>query len=230
MIFEAPLLHGILVRRYRRFLAEIQLASGEIVAAHCPNSGSMKGVNLPGHDVLISYQGDPRRHLHYTWEMIHADGDWVGINTLVPNRIVAEALETDRIPALHRYSEYRSEVMVTPHTRIDFVLGKSGRCWLEVKNVSLVENGVAKFPDSVTERGAKHLREMTKHVRNGGKAVALYVVQHHAANVFTVADEIDPVYGKMLRAALTAGVHIEVWKAKVTPQEIHLDHTLPVSL
>jgi sugar fermentation stimulation protein A len=230
MIFETPLLPGILVKRYRRFLAEIQLDTGEAVLAHCPNSGSMKGVNLPGHEVLVSYHGDPRRHLHYTWEMIRADGDWVGINTLLPNRIVAEALEADLIPALRRYAEYRSEVMVAPHTRIDFVLGKNGQCWLEVKNVSLVEGGVAKFPDSVTERGVKHLREMTKHVKHGGKAVALYVVQHHAATVFTAADEIDPTYGKMLRAALRAGVRIEVWKTKVTPQEIRLDHPLPVLL
>jgi sugar fermentation stimulation protein A len=230
MIFETPLLPGVLVKRYRRFLAEIQLPSGETVLAHCPNSGSMKGVNLPGHDVMVSYHGDPRRHLNYTWEMIRADDDWVGINTLVPNRIVAEALEEDRIPALRRYGEYRSEVMVAPHTRIDFVLGKSGRCWMEVKNVSLVENGTAKFPDSVTERGTKHLRAMTKHVHKGGKAVALYVVQHHAANVFTAADEIDPVYGRTLRAALRVGVLIEVWKTKVTPQEIRLDHPLPVLL
>jgi sugar fermentation stimulation protein A len=230
MIFETPLIPGILLRRYARFLADICLDSGETITAHCPNSGSMKGVNVPGSPVLVSYHPSPKRRLQYTWEMIFLDGGWVGINTLLPNKLVAEALSEGLILSLRKYKSFRTEANISSDTRLDFVLGQREQCWLEVKNVTLVENGIAKFPDSVTTRGAKHLQHLTAHVKQGNPSVMLFVVQHHGGNIFTPADEIDTEYGKLLRKAAKAGVKILVWKAKVTPQAIHLVKSLPYKL
>ncbi len=230
MLFDQPLISGTLVRRYQRFMTDITLDDGTVVTAHCPNSGSMKGVNVPGSDVLISHHPSPKRRLQYTWEMIRLDGDWVGINTMIPNRIVGEAIEEELIPAFRRYRQYRAEVVIAAGTRIDFVLGERAPCWVEVKNVTMVEDRIARFPDSVTTRGVKHLYHLTQHVRHGGKAVALFVVQHHAGESFAPADDIDPGYGQALRTAQAAGVKIEVWKAAVSPQEIRLSHKLPVRL
>lgn len=230
MIFDQPLIAGTLIKRFKRFMAEIKLESGETILAHCPNSGSMKGVNVPGRPVLVSYHPDPKRHLVYTWEMIDLDGGWVGINTMIPNRIAAEALEAGLIPAFRKYSEYRSEVKISEHSRIDFTLGKSGQCWVEVKNVTLVENGHARFPDSVTERGTKHLNHLIEHVQDGGKSAVLFVIQHHAAKTVGPADDLDPVFGKTLRKAAEAGVRIEAWKATVSPKEISLNEPLRVIL
>jgi sugar fermentation stimulation protein A len=190
----------------------------------------MKGVNVPGCPVLVSFHGDPKRRLQYTWEMIFLDGGWVGVNTMIPNRIAAEAFEAGLIPAFRRYGEYRGEVKIAEDTRIDFVLGRNASCYVEVKNVTLVENGIARFPDSVTTRGAKHVRHLMDHVKRGGKSYVLFVVQHHAATVVTPADDLDPEFGKILRKAASAGVRIEAWKAAVSPREITLSHKLPVKL
>lgn len=222
MVFDPPLQHGVLVRRYQRFLADIRLDDGRVIVAHCPNSGSMRGVNVPGSAVLVSYAPSPTRRIAYTWEMIHADGGWVGINTLAANRLAAEAFERDLIPAFRRYRTYRSEVRVAADTRIDFALGREGQCRVEVKNVTLVEGGVARFPDSVTTRGTKHLRHLAEHALRGGRAAMLYVIQHHAGRVFSPADDIDPVYGAALREAVRSGVRVEAWKAEVTPERIEL--------
>ncbi len=230
MRFESPLLFGTLVRRYNRFFAEIELESGESVISHCPNSGSMKGVNVPGSRVAVSYHPNPKRKLQYTWELIYLDGDWVGINTFRPNHLAAEAFEKGLIPRFRRYSVYRAEAKIADDTRIDFVLGANEAMWLEVKNVTLVDGDKALFPDSVTERGTKHLKHLTAHVKRGGKSAMLYVVQHHAARSFGPADEIDSVYGRTLRAAVRAGVAIEVWKARVTTEEIRLDNRIPVQI
>jgi sugar fermentation stimulation protein A len=230
VIFESPLIPGILLRRYARFLSDMKLDSGETVTAHCPNSGSMKGVNVPGSPVLVSHHPSPHRRLQYTWEMIRLDGDWVGINTMIPNRLAAEAFAEGLIPAFRRYKHWRAEVVIAPGTRIDFALGADAQCMVEVKNVTLVENGVALFPDSVTERGTKHLHHLIAHARRGGKSAMLYVIQHPAGNIFSPADDIDPVYGKTLRQAVKAGVKIEAWKAIVTRQEIHLHQKLPIAL
>jgi sugar fermentation stimulation protein A len=215
--FSDPLIPGTLIRRYARFLADVKLDSGETITAHCPNSGSMKRVNVPDSPVLVSHHPSPHRRLQYTWEMIWLDGGWVGINTMIPNRIAAEAFEQGLIPAFRRYRHHRAEVVIAPGTRIDFVLGATGQCLVEVKNVTLVKDGVALFPDSITERGTKHLHHLTLNVRHGSKSAMLYVIQHHAGKLFSPADDIDPVYGLALRAAVKAGVRIEAWKALVTP-------------
>jgi sugar fermentation stimulation protein A len=230
VIFDAPLIPGILLRRYGRFLADIRLDSGEQITAHCPNSGSMKGVALPGNPVMVSHQPAPHRRLHYTWELISLDGGWVGVNTMIPNRLAAEAFERGLIPAFRRYKHFRAEVKIADDTRIDFALGADEQCWVEVKNVTLVENRVARFPDSVTTRGAKHLQHLMAHAKRGGKSAMLYIIQHHLGDSFTTADDIDPVYGKTLRQAMRAGVKVEAWKADVSPREIVLTHNLPLEL
>ena len=230
MTFNKPLLHGILLRRFNRFLAAIRLDDGDEVFAHCPNSGSMKGVNVPGAEVLATYVPDPRRKLKYTWEMIKLDGDWVGINTMVPNRIAAEAFTQGLIPEFRVYKSFRSEVVIAEGTRIDFILEGPVPCMVEVKNVTLVEDGLALFPDSVTERGTKHLNHLIENCERGGRSAMLYIIQHHLAKTFSPADGIDPVYGHTLRDAFTAGVHLEAWKARVTPQEIHLTESIPIEL
>ena len=230
MKFATALEFGILLKRYQRFLADVKLDSGDTITAHCPNSGSMKGVNVPGSRVAVSYHPNPARRLQYTWELIELDGGWVGVNTLLPNRLAAEAFEHGLIPRFRRYRSYRAEAKISADTRIDFVLGELERMWVEVKNVTLVEAGIARFPDSVTARGTKHLEHLLRHVRGGGQAAMLYVCQHHAAERFTSADEIDPVYGAALRRAHAAGVAIEVWKAAVAPTEILLTTKLPFFL
>lgn len=230
MKFAQPLIPGRLLRRYKRFLADIELASGEQITALTPNTGSMKGVCVPGARVMVSYHDSPTRKLKYTWEMIHLEGDWIGVNTHLTNKIAGEALQAGLIPAFRKYKSIRSEVKIAADTRIDFVLEADPRCLIEVKNVTLVENRVARFPDSVTERGTKHLNHLIYAVESGEAAAMLYVCQHHAGVQFEPADDIDPVYGDTLRQAYLAGVKIEAWVAKVTPAEITLSHSIPVSL
>ncbi|MBU1920154.1 DNA/RNA nuclease SfsA [bacterium] len=230
LIFEQQLIPGRLLRRYKRFLADIELDSGEQITALTPNTGSMKGVCVPGERVMVSCHDSPTRKLKYTWEMIHLEGDWVGINTHLTNKIAGEALRSGMIPAFRKYKEVRAEVKIADDTRIDFVLGSDTRCLVEVKNVTLVENRMARFPDSVTTRGTKHLNHLIHAVENGEQAAMLYVCQHHAGAQFEPADDIDPVYGDTLRQAYLAGVKIEAWVARVTPTEITLTHSIPVSL
>jgi sugar fermentation stimulation protein A len=240
MLFDRPLLFGTLIRRFNRFFAEIELehfpplfsreAEGKKIVAHCPNTGSMKGVNVPGARVAVSYHPEPERRMHYTWQLIQLEGDWVGINTMVPNRITAEALEAGLIPCFRRYSSYRQEVRYGEHSRLDFALGKAERCLVEVKNVTLVEDGLAKFPDCVSERATKHLHCLMDNIKHGGKSTVLFVIQHHAANYFGPADDLDPVYGKTLRQAVKKGMKIEAWKAKVTTEEIRLSEKVRVRL
>lgn len=238
MIFDRPLLYGTLIRRYNRFFAEIELDSpavdggkkGGLIVAHCPNTGSMKGVNVPGARVAVSHHPNPERRMQYTWQMIYLDGDWVGINTHVPNRITAEAFDAKLIPAFRRYSSYRKEVPFGGDSRIDFALGVRENMLVEVKNVTLVENGLAKFPDCVSERATKHLHRLMDNIKQGGKSSLIFVIQHHAANHFGPADDLDPVYGKTLRKAVKKGMKIEAWKARVTPEEIRLSEKVEVRL
>ena len=249
MRFERPLLFGTLIRRYQRFFAEIELESppvyegtkeggsslishsSSLIVAHCPNTGSMKGVNVPGARVAVSqYPDDPARRMKFCWQMIHLDGAWIGINTMVPNKIAAEAFEAGLIPRFRKYSCYQSEVKVSSDSRIDFALGQRNQRLVEVKNVTLVENGLAKFPDCVSERATKHLHRLIEHIAAGGTSSLLFVIQHHAASAFAPADDLDPVYGKTLRKALQKGVTIEAWKAKVTTEEILLSEKVKVCL
>jgi sugar fermentation stimulation protein A len=231
MKLPQPLLPGRLIRRYKRFLADIELAGGEVVTAHCPNSGSMKGCARPGNQVLLSFNDNPHRKLRYTWELTQVNGLWAGVNTGLPNRLAREAIEEGIVVELAGYENIRPEVRYGENSRIDLLLsGSLGLCYVEVKNVTLVENDVAMFPDAVTLRGQKHLRELMQVVREGNRAVIFFVVQRLDAHSLAPADGIDPEYGRLLRLAVNNGVEALAYQARVEPGEISLSHRLPVRL
>ena len=224
-----PLVAGTLVRRYKRFLADVELEEGGIVTVHCPNSGSMKGCATPGSRVLLSRSPNPGRKYPLGWELVQADGFWIGINTGLPNRLTREAIEAGTVGELQGYATIRPEVRYGEHSRIDLLLeSPAGRCFVEVKNVTLVENGLALFPDAVTTRGQKHLQELMRVVREGDRGVIFFTVQRGDGNSVSPADMIDPEYGRLLRLALENGVEALAYRALVTPEEIRLTGRLPV--
>ena len=231
MRMPADLLQGTLLRRYKRFLADVRLPDGETVTAHCPNSGSMKGCNTPGSPVLLSRSENPRRKLAFTWEMIRIGRVWVGVNTHTTNLLAREGIEKGVVEELQGYASLRREVRFGANSRLDFLLtGATGRCYVEVKNVTLVEGGVARFPDAVTLRGQKHLDELVRARRMGHRAAMLFVVQRGDARAVAPADDIDPAYGAGLRRAVRSGVEALAYRARVTRKEIALRRRLPVLL
>lgn len=223
MIFASKLIRGTLVERYKRFLADVRLDSGEVVTAHCTNTGSMMGCKEPGSAVYISRSSNGNRKLAYTWELIRAQRGWVGINTMHPNRLVAEAIQSGVITELCGYDTVRREVKVSAHSRLDLCLnGSQGCCYVEVKNVTLVIGRAAAFPDAVSERATKHLKELMRLKRKGHGAAVVFVIQRRDCDYFRPADEIDPEYGRWLRRAVKAGVQVLPYVAKVAPKEIVL--------
>lgn len=229
MNLPAPLLSGRLIRRYQRFLADVLLDSGEVVTTHCPNTGSMTGCNVPGSPVLLSSNARPGRKYPYTWELVHSDGIWIGINTAHPNRLVADAILDGTVTELQGYETLRREVPYGSHSRIDLLLaGEKGRCYVEVKNVTLAEKGQALFPDAVTLRGQKHLCELEQVVASRNRGVIFFVVQRADTDSVAPADAIDPEYGRLLRRAAGAGVEILAYRALVTPESIVLKDPLPI--
>ena len=225
-----PLTEGRLLRRRNRFVAEVELPAG-LVEAHCPNTGSMMGCREPGSRVWLSVAENPARKLAWTWELVESAGTPVGIHTGRSNGLVREAIEAGVLPALAGYEGIRGEVRYGANSRIDLLLEADGRppCYVEVKNVTAaVEGGIGYFPDAVTERGAKHLREMMAVVASGGRAVLCFCVQRGDVAEVRPADRIDPVYGRTLREALAAGVEAYALGARVTPQAIVLERRLPV--
>ncbi len=231
MRFTSTLIRGTLVQRYKRFLADVRLADDEIVTAHCTNTGSMMGCKEPGSAVYISRSDNLNRKLAYTWEMIEIAGSWVGINTMHPNQLVAEAVESGIIKELSGYPTIRREVKVSAHTRLDLCLeGSSGNCFVEVKNVTLAVDGTAAFPDAVSERGTKHLKELMRLKRQGHRAALVFVIQRGDCGTFRPADEIDSEYGRWLRKAVKAGVEALPYMAKVTPKEIILSERIAIRL
>ena len=231
MKLPQPLHTGTLICRYKRFLADVELTTGEIVTAHCPNSGSMMGCAAPGNPVLLSFNDSPHRKLRYTWELVQANGLWVGINTGLPNKLTHEAIEKGIISELAGYETIRPEVKYGENSRIDLLLsGPPGLCYVEVKNVTLVKGDLALFPDAVTLRGQKHLHELMRMVQAGHRAVIFFVVQRSDANCLSPADAIDPEYGRLLRLAVNNGVEALAYQAEVQPREIVLARPLPVLL
>jgi sugar fermentation stimulation protein A len=231
MRFSTRLIRGTLVQRYKRFLADVRLADGQIVTAHCTNTGSMMGCKQPGSTVYISRSDKQSRKLAYTWEMLQINRAWVGINTLHPNRLVAEAVEAGIILELIGYNTIRREVVTRPGTRLDLCLeGRNGLCFVEVKNVTLAVNGVAAFPDAVSERGTKHLKELMRLRRKGHRAAVVFVIQRQDCHSFRPADEIDAEYGRWLRRAIKAGVEALPYRAKVTPKGIFLTQRIETRL
>ncbi len=231
MKLPQPLHAGTLIRRYKRFLADVELESGETVTAHCPNSGSMKGCAIPGSRVFLSSSNNPNRKLRYTWELVNINGLWVGINTALPNRLTSEAIKRGTIGELAGYDTIRPEVPYGKNSRIDLLLSNpAGLCYVEVKNVTLVEGNAARFPDAVTLRGQKHLHELMRTVREGNRGVIFFVVQRADACALAPADAIDPEYGRLLRLAVNDGVEAIAYQAHVNPEEIYLTRPLQVCL
>ena len=231
MRFKSALIRGTLVQRYKRFLADIRLDSGEFVTAHCTNTGSMMGCKSPGSAVYISRSDNGNRKLAYTWELIQANSAWVGINTMHPNRLVAEAVQAGVIRELCGYQAVRREVKVSAHSRLDLCLdGTNGCCFVEVKNVTLAIDGAAAFPDAVSERATKHLKELMRLKLKGHRAALVFVIQRDDCDHFRPADEIDPEYGRWLRRASKAGVEVLPYVAKVTPKEILLTERIEAKL
>ncbi len=236
MKFDTPLIEGVLLQRYKRFLADVRLPSGEVVVAHCANSGSMLSVKEPGSRVWLSPAADPARKLRYTWELIEVDGALVGINTGLPNRIVAEAIAAGQIKELTGYKSLKREQKYGKNSRIDILLESPGRpaCYVEIKNVTMRRETLpvhtAEFPDAVTARGAKHLVEMADMVKAGARAVMFYLVQRTGCTDFRIAGDIDPAYEKGLRAALAAGVEAIGYGCDLTPDGITVSRPLTLDL
>jgi sugar fermentation stimulation protein A len=236
MKFSAPLIPGRLIQRYKRFLADVTIAGGVTVTATCPNTGSMLGLTTPGSVVWLSQSDRATRKYRHTWEMIEADlgmgSELVGINTGRPNGLAAEAIAAGTIPELAGYLSLRREVRYGEASRIDLLLedGPDPRaCYVEVKNVHLMRTpGLAEFPDSKTERGAKHLRELSGVVAEGRRAVMVFIVQRGDAERFKLAEDIDPAYAAAFHAAATAGVEMLCYRCRMSPSEISIERRLDI--
>lgn len=244
MKFSEPLVQGTLIRRYKRFLLDVELGSGEQITAHTSNTGSMLGCQSPGSRVWLSRSNNPKRKYQHSWEIVDVESPngpvSVGINTLLSNKLVREAISTGVVKELQGYQSIRPEVKYgVENSRIDLLLEpfaeKEGSehfprepCYVEVKNVTLVENSIAYFPDAVSKRGAKHLRELIEVVRNKARGVIFFCVQRDDATQVKPADHIDPEYGRWLRLAVDEGVEALAYHAKVTSNEIVLVNSIPV--
>ena len=225
-----PLTRGRLVRRYKRFLVDVVLDDGRTVTAHCPNSGRMTACCLPGQPVYLSFHDNPKRKLNYTWEMIEMPTSLVGVNTLVPNRLVAAAIQAGGLPDFEIYDRVQREVRVNARSRLDLLLTANGAvdCYIEIKNCTLVTSGCARFPDAPTDRGRKHLHELAALHEEGRRAVLFFLVQRCDADRFAPADDIDPAYGRQLRKVARDGVEVLAWDVKMDLNGISLGRPLPL--
>jgi len=237
MEFKTPLVRGRLVKRYKRFLADVTLDNGQTIIVSCPNTGSMKGLTEPGNYVWLSTHDSPTRKYRHTWEMVEHDlgkgPTIVGINTNHPNQLVSEAIGAGKIGSLKGYGDLRREVKYgKENSRIDILLEdkKKGLCYVEVKNVHLMRApGLAEFPDSVTERGAKHLRELSEMVKQGHRAVMIFLVQREDATRVALARDIDPKYGDAFDAARQSGVEALAYRCSVSPEEIKIAKKIKIT-
>ncbi len=234
MHFDRPLIRATLVRRYKRFLADVTLEDGRAVTAHCANPGAMLGVATPGATVWLEPNDDPKRKLKYSWKLIELPGGHMaGIDTSVPNRVVGEALRTGAVATVAAYSTIRAEVKYAERSRVDFHLSKTGLpdCYLEVKNVHLRRQGDwAEFPDCVTVRGAKHLGDLSAMVSLGHRAVMLYLVQRTDCTALRLAADLDPGYARAAAAASAAGVEMLCYTTRISTQGVWMDRALPLDL
>ena len=230
MKFPKPLVPARLIRRYKRFLADVEIAGAEPVTVHCPNPGSMLGLNAPGAEIWLA---PTVTRLPFRWELVRADGHLVGINTGHPNGLIAEALAAGRIPALAGYAAPRREVRYGVNSRIDLLLEAPGRppCYVEVKNVHLKRGAdAAEFPDCVTARGAKHLGELAAMVAAGARAVMVYLVQRPDCGHFCLAADLDPAYARAFAQARAAGVEALCYACEVTCEGIEVARPLPLRI
>lgn len=225
MKFDVPLVSGRLIKRYKRFMADVTLDAGEeVVTAHCANSGSMMGLTREGIRVWLTPSDNPKRKLKYSWELLEIDGAMVGINTSRPNGLVEEALRDGRIPELAGFDNLRREVKYGKNSRIDILLEDRDlqKTYVEVKNVTLARGdmGLAEFPDAVTARGAKHLSELADMVREGHQAAMVFLVQRNDCDAVAIARDIDKAYGAAFDAALEAGVQVYALGCEISSEEI----------
>lgn len=231
MQFSKTLICGTLIKRYKRFMADVSLEDGTIVTAHCPNTGAMTGCAEPGYKVWLNPSDDPKRKLKYTWE-IAVDGELnrIGINTQNANKLVAEALRERRIPEFKEFGDFKPEVKFgAENSKVDFLLSDSdhAKLYLEVKSVTLLRGGRGFFPDTVTTRGQKHLRELTQMVMQGNNAAILFCVQHTGIKQVQIAKDLDPEYYDLMRIALKVGVKVFAYSCDIDQQEIVLKKSIP---
>lgn len=246
MDFPQPLTRGRLARRYKRFFADVVLEDGREVVAHCPNPGAMLGLSSPGQACWLSTSADPKRKLAHTLELVDADGALTVVNTLLPNRLVAEALAADAIPELSGYPVHRREVRYGAASRVDFLLQTpdrpqawvevtnctrnytiAERIWLEVKGVTLSRTkGLAEWPDCVSARGARHVAELAQKVAEGDRAVVLFVVLRTDCDSFSVSHDLDPAFGMAHDKAVEAGLETLIYGCEVSPQGVRLSRAL----
>ncbi|MBI5507417.1 MAG: DNA/RNA nuclease SfsA [Deltaproteobacteria bacterium] len=232
MRFERPLLEGTLVRRYKRFLADVKLDNGTEVTVHCANPGSMMGCSEPGSKVLVSVASDPRRKFKHQLEIIYAGRIPVGIHTGRPNSVVAEGIGKGVVPELAGYATMRREVLYGRDRRVDLLLEGNGlrSCFVEVRGVSMASGDVAMFPDAMTDNGVGEMAELVDIVREGNRAMVFFLAQRADVQRFKIADAIDTEFGQALRDAIARGVEVVCYRAKVTKRGIELDRQLPVDL
>jgi sugar fermentation stimulation protein A len=232
-----PLQGGRLIQRYKRFLADVKLDSGDVVTAHCPNPGSMIGLRSPGSRVWLSRSDNPKRKLAYTFELIEVDGLLVCINTGHPNAVAAEAISAGNISELSGYDSLRREVRFGENSRVDILLEDPtrGLCYVEIKSVTLKRDdgpnpGAAEFPDAVTKRGAKHLVELSNMVAQGHRAVMLYLVQRQDCDWFLLSEDIDPAYAAAFRQARALGVEAICYECQITTTEITVARSMNIDI
>lgn len=232
MRFATPLVPARLLRRYKRFLADAVLEDGSEVVAHCPNPGAMTGLAEPGTRIWLEPNDDPRKKLNFGWRLVeHAEGHFTGVDTALPNRALAAALSDEKVTALSGYQSLRAEVRYGQRSRVDFLLTGEGRrdCYVEVKSVTLMRQpGLAEFPDTVTARGARHMSELAEMVRQGHRAVVLFLVQRTDAVRVAIAEDIDPAYAAAFQAARASGVEALALSCRITPEGVIPAQPLPL--
>ena len=230
--FPTTLLEGRLIKRYKRFLSDIELLNGDVITAHCPNTGSMKRCQQDGAKVWVSESNNPKRKLAYTWELVEIDEQHLAcINTGYPNKLVGEAIKNGAVSELAGYAEQKAEVKYGEKSRIDWLLtADDGRkCYVEVKNVTLLEeNGLGYFPDAVTDRGRKHLYELAKMVEEGHRAVMFFCVSHTGIDSVTPAAHIDPKYAQAFVEVIERGVEVIAYQVAIDEKSMQVSHSVPV--
>jgi sugar fermentation stimulation protein A len=229
LITWPPLTKGTLIRRYKRFMADVEIEDGRVITAHCPNSGRMLGCSEPGRTVFLSQSHNKSRKLPYTWEIIDMPGSLVVVNTLRANQAAKAAMQRGLIPGLSGYSSIRSEVKIGKHSRIDFLLegDHEKQTLVEVKSATYSVDDCVMFPDAVTARGLKHLKELQKSLAIGYRCVMFFLVQRMDAHFFTPADHIDPAYAQGLLVARSIGVEVLVYGTKITHEGMALGPKIP---
>jgi len=231
MNFPSPLISAKLIKRYKRFLADVEMPDTSVITVHCPNTGTMKTCSTPESPVLLSLSDNPKRKYPHTLEMICESGHWVGVNTMRTNHLVAEGIEAGIVKEFNNVVKIKKEIKVSDKSRLDLLVeDANGQTYIEVKNCSMAIDGIAMFPDAVTTRGTKHLDELIELVKKGERAVIFFLIQREDVTHFTPARQIDSVYADKLKEAKESGVTLLAYQADVTPAGIQLARPLPIDL